>query len=99
MANESVCEDNTTIVSSRDVPIAWFMSGFIVQCGGYYDKQGLCGTFIEIHKPNSPDIVEETKIIKNFETGFYTQYVSTKNLCTGRYEFWIVIRTRNGSTL
>ena len=32
-------------------------------------------------------------------SGFNTQYISTKNLCTGRYEFWLVVRTRNGSIL
>lgn len=32
-------------------------------------------------------------------SGFNTQYISTKNLCTGRYEFWVVVRTRTGRYL
>jgi hypothetical protein len=29
-SNESSCEDNTTIISGKDVPIAWFIGGFVV---------------------------------------------------------------------
>jgi len=53
-ANESVCEDNTTIISGKDVPISWFIGGFVVQCSVEYSKLGKCGTYIEIHRPNNP---------------------------------------------
>ena len=98
-SNESVCEDNPVIVSGKDIPVAWFMSGFVVQCSRKYSDLGQCGTYIEIHRPNNPKIEEEAQIIVNFQNGFFTQYISTKNLCSGRYEFWIVVRTRNGSVL
>ena len=94
-----MCEDNTTIVSGKDVPIAWFIGGYIVQCSEEYRKLGQCGTYIEIHRPNNPKIEEESPILLMFQNGFNTQYISTKNLCTGRYEFWLVVRTRNGSIL
>ena len=58
-SNESVCEDNLVVISGKDVPIAWFMSGFVVQCSETYSKLGNCGTYIEIHKPNNPKIEEE----------------------------------------
>mmetsp|Transcript_16054 Transcript_16054/g.27074 ORF Transcript_16054/g.27074 Transcript_16054/m.27074 type:complete len:133 (+) Transcript_16054:711-1109(+) len=98
-SNESVCEDNIVIISGKDVPIAWFMSGFVVQCSTVYSKRGNCGTYIEIHKPNNPYIEEEVRIVESYQSGFNTQYISTKNLCSGRYEFWIVVRSRNGSVL
>ena len=98
-SNESVCEDNTTIISGKDVPIAWFVGGYLVQCEKQFSKQGNCGTYLEIHRPNNPKVEEELQIELNFSNGFNTQYISTKNLCTGRYEFWLVVRTRNGSIL
>ena len=58
-SNEDVCEDNLVIVSGKDLPIAWFMSGFVVQCSIPYDKLGECGTYLEIHKPNDPKVVDQ----------------------------------------
>ena len=34
-----------------------------------------------------------------YASGFKTEFISTKNLCAGRYEFWFVVRSMNGSTL
>ena len=59
----------------------------------------MCGTFIEIHKPNCPYIEEAMEISSTYASGFKTEFISTKNLCSGRYEFWFVVRSRNGSTL
>jgi hypothetical protein len=60
---------------------------------------GQCGTYIEIHKPNNPEIEDFYEITTSYSSGFKTEFLSTKNLCAGRYEFWLVIRSRNGSTL
>jgi hypothetical protein len=98
-SNESVCEDNPSIQSGTDIGLAWFVSGFIFRCMGMYRKLRVCGTFIEIHKPNFSEIEEELEISKTYSTGFTTEFISTKNLCAGNYEFWLVTRTRNGSTL
>ena len=98
-SNEAVCEDNTTILSGTDIGVAWFTNGFILRCDEKYSELGLCGTFIEIHKPNDPTIEEDLEISKTYSSGFSTEFISTKNLCAGRYEFWYVIRSRNGSTL
>jgi hypothetical protein len=98
-SNESVCEDNTTITSGADIGVAWFVNGMIMQCSIQYTERALCGTYIEIHKPNSPKIEEELMIQKTYSDGYSTEFISTKNLCAGRYEFWFVIRSRNGSTL
>ena len=98
-SNEAVCEDNTIINSGTDIGVAWFINGFVLHCDEKYQEKGVCGTFIEIHRPNDPTVVDELKISKKYSSGFSTEFISTKNLCAGRYEFWYVVRSRNGSTL
>ena len=98
-SSETVCEDNTIINSGTDIGVAWFINGFVMHCSDRYSELLICGTFIEIHKPNDPYVEEALMITKTFSSGFSTEFISTKNLCAGRYEFWWVIRTRNGSTL
>lgn len=95
--NEAVCEDNTVITSGTDIGLAWFISGFVMRCEETFRDLGLCGTYIEIHKPNSHKIEEELEITATISSGFKTEFISTKNLCAGRYEFWLVVRNRNGS--
>jgi len=98
-SNEAVCEDNIVINSGTEIGIAWFINGFVMRCAEKYREVGLCGTFIEIHKPNSHVIEESMEISKTYSSGFSTEFISTKNLCAGRYEFWLVVRTLNGSSL
>jgi hypothetical protein len=98
-SNEAVCEDNTSITSGTDIGVAWLMTGFVMKCSETYKATGRCGTYIEIHKPNSQDLEEELEITRAFSSGFATEFISTKNLCAGRYEFWMVLRTRNGKIL
>lgn len=97
--NEAVCEDFPFISGGEDVAVAWFMSGYVVQCSALFDEKGTCGTYIEIHKPNNQTVLEEKQIKKRISSGLTTEFVSTKNICAGRYEFWLVVRTRNGSIL
>jgi hypothetical protein len=98
-SNESVCEDNTIITSGTDIGVAWFINGFIMRCSLEYSELGVCGTYIEIHKPNHSEIEEALEIKRTYSDGFNTEFISTKNLCAGRYEFWFVVRSRNGSTI
>eukprot|EP00347_Sterkiella_histriomuscorum_P005005 403358265 len=98
-SNEAVCEDNPSFISGTDIGVAWLTSGYVMRCSDIYKDTGKCGTFIEIHKPNRPEIVEQLQILSSIESGFSTEFISTKNLCAGRYEFWFVLRTRNGSIL
>ena len=98
-SNEAVCEDNPSIISGTDIGVGWLMTGFVVKCSELYRETKRCGTFIEIHKPYSEVIEDELEITRAYSDGFTTDFISTKNLCAGRYEFWLVIRTRNGSIL
>ena len=36
------------------------------------------------------------EISVTYSSGFKTEFISTKNLCAGRYEFWFVVRYMNG---
>lgn len=98
-SNQDTCEDNTLVVGGGDLPVAWFFNGFVVRCSEEYEKVGQCGTYLEVHKPNSNEIIDETPILIHYHDGFQMQYVSTKNLCAGRYEIWAVVRTRYGNIL
>lgn len=94
--SESVCEDNTKITSGTDIGLAWLVNGFILRCSQLYRDQAVCGTFIEIHRPHCAYIEEEMEISVTYSSGFKTEFISTKNLCAGRYEFWFVVRYMNG---
>ena len=98
-ANEAVCEDNTNVTAGTDVGIAWFMTGYVMQCSPLFTQRGSCGTYLEIHKPNNETIVEELMITTFIANGFNTEFMSSRNLCAGRYEIWLVVRSRNGSIL
>jgi hypothetical protein len=97
--NAAACEDNTEILGGTDIGVAWFTNGYILKCSDSFAVLGTCGTFFEIHRPNDPKIIESYKIDRSYSSGFVTEFISTKNLCAGSYEFWFVLRTRNGSIL
>lgn len=81
-----MCEqDNTNITAGTDLGIAWISNNFSPKCENEFDNQS-CGRFLEIHRPGSPTILNEVKISEYYLNGFSTQYLSTKNLCAGRYE-------------
>mmetsp|Transcript_40128 Transcript_40128/g.38635 ORF Transcript_40128/g.38635 Transcript_40128/m.38635 type:complete len:160 (+) Transcript_40128:36-515(+) len=82
-----------------DIGVAWFMSGYVMQCSTLYTVTGECGTYLEIHQPNNETILQELRITSNYANGFKTEFISRKNLCVGKYEFWMVLRTRNGRIL
>ena len=75
--------------------VAWFTNGFIVHCSDDFSN---CGTYLEIHRPADSEIIKDVKIIRLYESGFATEFITTK-LCAGRYEVWFVIRGRNGSII
>lgn len=97
--NEAVCEDNPGISAGQDISVAWFMTGYVVKCSELFNEKGTCGTYLEIHRPYDETVLEEKQITKQISNGFTTEFISTKNICAGRYEIWLVVRTRNGSIL
>ncbi|CAI2378543.1 unnamed protein product [Moneuplotes crassus] len=97
--NEGACEDNTVFESGEDMAVSWFTNGYIFRCSDIFEKQNECGTYLEIHRPRDAKVLEYIKIDKLYRSGFSTEFISTKQLCAGRYELWFVIRSRNGRIL
>jgi hypothetical protein len=97
--NLAMCEeDNTEIIAGGDLEIAWTCNNFIPICENEFDNNS-CGTFIEIHMPSNNKILNEYKINKYYVNGFTTVFMSTKMLCSGRYELWLVSRMKGGNYL
>ena len=90
-SNEGACEDNPEFESGTDIGVAWFLNGYVLHCGETYQETGQCGTYLEIHRPADPTIIDEQQIERSYESGYATEFVSTKKLCAGRYEFWYVV--------
>ena len=86
-------EDNMNIIGKKDLEIAYIFNNFLPNCGNEYKNK--CGTFFEIHMPANPLIFQEKQITQAFSSGYKTIFLSTKLLCSGRYELWIVIRMRD----
>jgi hypothetical protein len=91
-------EDNTDIVGGKDLEIAWTSNNYIPICQNEFNNS-ICGTFLEIHLPGSPIPLVEYKLNKYHVNGFSTIFLSTKYLCAGRYEIWLVSRIRYDSYL
>ena len=86
-------EDNYNITAKKDLEISYIFNNFLPNCGHIYKYR--CGTFIEIHMPSNPLILQEKQISDVYSNGYKTMFLSTKSLCSGRYELWIVIRMRD----
>jgi len=58
-----------------------------------------CGTFVELHAPGDPKVLNEAKLKRGFVSGYRmasisTQYMDEENqiICRGTYELWWVQR-------
>jgi hypothetical protein len=91
--NLSQCPtENTNVIGKKDLEVAYIINNFLPFCTG--DFENFCGTFLEIHTPGSEIILQEIQISKTFSSGFQTLFLSTKKLCAGKYEIWMVMRMR-----
>lgn len=99
--NLAYCEkDNVNIIAHGDLEIAWTINSYLPVCGGLFNDKN-CGIFLELHRPASEDVLYEKKIANEqyLVSGYKTEFISTKMLCSGRFEIWFVFRMRNGSYL
>ena len=95
----AICEeDNPEIIAGGDLELAWSTNNLIPLCENEF-KNSSCGMFLEIHMPGNPEIITEFQINKYYINGFDTIFLSSKKLCSGRYEFWLVSRMRAGKFL
>ena len=93
--NEGLCQDNPVTFSGPNLLFAWSCNNIVVSCGGdFYDTE-VCGTFIEIHQPNSTEIINYLKVSLLYMSGFHTESIYTRNQIPGKYELWWVQRDRN----
>ena len=76
--------DNYEIRSQKDLLIAWKLDNYIIKCSD--DNIQFCGTFLEIHRPLNPTLIEEKEVTKNISPNYSFIYISTKKLCAGKYE-------------
>jgi hypothetical protein len=49
--------------------------------------------------PGNEMILERKRIENHFSSGFKTLFLNAKNLCSGRYEIWMVTRIRGHNYL
>lgn len=97
--NEGACGDDTVFESGEDMVVAWFTNGYIFHCSDVFEKTNNWGTYIEIHRPTDYRVIEFIQVEQLYRSGYSTEFISTKQLCAGRYELWFVIRSRNGKAL
>jgi hypothetical protein len=61
-------------------------NNFIPQCENEFNNDQ-CGTFLEFHMPGNPQIIKDFKIKGKYHlNGYSSMFLSTKDLCSGRYE-------------
>ncbi len=93
-------QDNYYIrTGGPDLLVGWKINNVLVHCSNEFENQSWCGTFLEIHRPLNTAILAEKRITKYTTTEFSFDYISTKKLCAGKYEVWMVFRTRIGYVL
>lgn len=97
--NNETFTDNYKITATRDLLLAWFMNNYILKCGNEFANLDSCGTFIEIHRPFDLEIIEQVRLDQYNIQNFVFSYISTKQLCAGKYEIWLVFRARIGKIL
>jgi hypothetical protein len=97
--NEGMCADNPVIYRGPNCPIGWSSNNYVVICNNQFFETEECGTFIEVHKPNSTYIINKIRISQLYYSGFKTESIYTRELEPGKYELWWVERDRTGRWL
>ena len=90
-------EENIEIQSKKDLEIAYIANNFLPLCENEFSD--ICGTFLEIHMPGNELILEKKQIPNYVSSGYTTLFLSTKKLCSGKYEIWMVMRIRGNNYL
>lgn len=97
------CYDPDGNETDTCVAIAYATTVYIPKCGGAYADSDSCGTFLELHAPGEPDIINQIRVESNtsFVSGYTTtimplQFANNSDhvICLGDYELWWTQRTR-----
>ena len=85
--NESyIAHDVVNVTAGPDMLIAWRITNYVITCGPEFANSPECGTYMEIHMPMNPNVIEDEKIEKNRVDTYSYTFLSTKKLCAGSYE-------------
>ena len=82
-----------------DLHIGWAINNTLLHCANEFQHQTWCGSFLEIHRPLNATILSQKRITKYSSQNYSFDYLSTKNICAGKYEVWFVFRTSIGYVL
>ena len=52
-------------------------TAFIVECGGQYATSSHCGTFLEVHRPGSDEVLAETRLRGMYTSGYRMSLISS----------------------
>lgn len=105
---------NATVVADRscrapldghDLPtcleLGVTQTAYIVECGGVFRRSQSCGTFLEVHRPGSEEVLAQARLRGQYTSGYRMAVITTthlgngsRTLCEGDHELWWVHRTR-----
>merc|ERR1712032_147522 len=96
--NTVCCQHHPLVQAGPDLQIAFFQNAHIPNCHGTLFAGDLnCGTYIEVHRKGSIQVLADISIdAEPFTNGYRTTRVATHKLCLGEHELWWVVRTRSG---
>lgn len=96
-SNSALIQDHPVVDAHQNFLFVWSFPVYNYKCSTLWDLKGYCGTIFEIHRP-----FDETPIASVKITGTIASDTSTTNfldialLCAGKYELWMVSKTRMG---
>ena len=96
----SECRDpDTGNITENCVEIGYTSTAYIMDCKDENDMN--CGTFVELHAPGDPKVLNEVKLKQGFVSGYRMTGISTvysgesnQIICKGTYELWWTQRVR-----
>eukprot|EP00747_Dinoflagellata_sp_TGD_P171838 gnl/TRDRNA2_/TRDRNA2_206822_c0_seq1.p1 gnl/TRDRNA2_/TRDRNA2_206822_c0~~gnl/TRDRNA2_/TRDRNA2_206822_c0_seq1.p1 ORF type:complete len:233 (+),score=22.61 gnl/TRDRNA2_/TRDRNA2_206822_c0_seq1:47-745(+) len=97
-SNVAGCQHYSSVEGGEDMQIAYFQNAHVVSCRGtVFESDPNCGTYIEMHQQNNPNVLADVRIdADTFPSGYRTVIMPTHRLCMGKHEIWWVVRTRSG---
>lgn len=57
--------------------LAFAQNAYVFECGGVYESDPHCGTFLEVHRSGRPEILSDTHLKAQFTSGYHMTLLST----------------------
>ena len=84
--NETTSISAFNVTGGKDILFGINVQKYTISCNVVYALAQDCGTFIEIHRPFDERIIEQNSVNYTEPGQYYFDYLTTKNLCAGKYE-------------